>query len=109
MSFLAPLFLLGAITIALPVIFHFIRRSVRERVPFSSLMFLTPSPPRLTRRSRLEDLLLLLLRCLVVLLIASAFARPYLRRALPLPDPTAPGRRILLLVDTSASMRRPDL
>lgn len=109
MSFLAPLFLFGALTIALPVIFHFIRRSVRERVPFSSLMFLTPSPPRLTRRSRLEDLLLLLLRCLVVLLIASAFARPYLRRALPFPDQSGTGRRILLLIDTSASMRRPDV
>jgi len=80
MSFLAPLFLLGAAAIALPVIFHLIRRTTRERTPFSSLMFLNPSPPRLTRRSRLEHLLLLALRCLVLLLLAAGFARPFFRK-----------------------------
>src|SRR5947208_550265 len=38
MSFLAPLFLLGALAVSLPVIFHLIRRTTRERTPFSSLM-----------------------------------------------------------------------
>lgn len=109
MSFLAPLFLLGGLSIALPIIFHLIRRSAKERVPFSSLMFLLPSPPRLTRRSRLEDLLLLLARCLVILLIALGFARPYLNKALPVNPQAAPGRRVVLMVDTSASMKRPDL
>lgn len=109
MSFLAPLFLLGALAIALPVIFHLIRRATREKVPFSSLMFLQPSPPRLTRRSRLEHILLLLLRCLVFCLLALGFARPFLQRAVS-SDPTAESRKkIVVLVDTSASMRRDDL
>ena len=51
MSFLAPLFLLGALAVAGPLIFHLIRRTTRDRTPFSSLMFLRLSPPRLTRRS----------------------------------------------------------
>ena len=50
MSFLAPLFMLGALAVAAPVLFHLIRRSPQGRMPFSSLMFLSPSPPR-ERRS----------------------------------------------------------
>ena len=64
MSFLAPLFLVGALAIGLPIVFHLIRRTTRERKVFSSLMFLMPSPPRLVQRNRIEHLLLLLLQSL---------------------------------------------
>ena len=64
MSFLAPWFLLGVLAIGGPILFHLIRRSTRKRFTFSSLMFLRPEPPRVTRKSRLEDILLLLARCL---------------------------------------------
>jgi hypothetical protein len=106
MSFLAPLFALGAAAIALPILFHLIRQTPRSRQPFSSLMFLTPSPPRLTRRSRLDQLLLLLLRGLILLLLAVAFARPFLREATQLTLADLPGQRLVVLVDRSASMRR---
>jgi hypothetical protein len=107
-SFLAPLFLLGALAVALPVIFHLIRRTTRERLPFSSLMFLQSTPPRVTRRSRLENILLLLLRCLVLGLLALGFARPLLQRAATPGLGAVPGR-VVVLVDTSASMRRSGL
>ncbi len=109
MSLLAPWFLLGALAIAGPVLFHLIRRTTRERTPFPSLMFLQSSPPRLTRRSRLENLLLLALRCLVLALLALGFSRPFFRNARPpSADPSA-GSRTVLLLDTSASMRRSGL
>jgi len=109
MSFLAPAFLLAGLAIGLPVVFHLIRRSTRERKVFSSLMFLLPSPPRLSRRSRLEHLLLLLLRCIAVVLLATGFARPFLKHAFPEASNAAPVKRTLVLVDTSASMRRQGL
>lgn len=109
MSFLAPLFLLGGLAVALPVIFHLIRRTTRERKHFSSLMFLMPSPPRLTRRSRLEHLLLLFLRCGVLCLLALGFARPFIKKALDTPQPSGNEKRVVLLLDTSASMRRANL
>jgi len=109
MNFLRPLFLLGALAVGLPVVFHLIRRTTRDRTPFSSLMFLLPTPPRLTRRSRLEHLLLLFLRCLVLCLLAVGFARPFLRKAVSDAPQGAAARRVILLVDTSASMRRGDL
>ena len=109
MSFLAPLFALGALAIIGPILFHLIRRTTREVTPFSTLMFLQPSPPRITKRSRLENLRLLLLRCLVLALLALAFARPFLPRAATTVPPPGTGKRSVILVDTSASMRREKL
>ncbi|HVS75842.1 MAG TPA: BatA domain-containing protein, partial [Steroidobacteraceae bacterium] len=101
--------MLGALAVAAPVIFHLIRRTTRERTVFSSLMFLLPTPPRLTKRSRLEDLLLLLLRCLALGLLALGFARPFLRRTAPHDAAAGEAKRIALVVDVSASMRRAGL
>ncbi|MEO6035053.1 MAG: BatA domain-containing protein, partial [Verrucomicrobiota bacterium] len=109
MNFLSPWFLLGAAAIAGPILFHLIRRAVRERQIFSSLMFLRPTPPKVTRRRRIENPWLLLLRCLVLLLLATAFARPFFARDITLPAATTEGRQLLLLVDISASMRREGL
>ena len=106
MSFLAPLFLLGALAIAAPVIFHLIRRTTRDRTRFSSLMFLQPTPPRLTKRSRLENLLLLLLRCLALALLAFGFSRPFFKQSTFSESSTGPAKRIVVLVDASASIRR---
>lgn len=105
MSFLAPLYLLAAAAITLPILFHLIQRRPRGEQTFSSLMFLSPSPPRMVRRSRLDQWLLLLMRALALLAIAFAFMRPFFRS----PDTMesgALGRQRLILVDTSASMQR---
>ncbi len=82
MSFLTPLYILGLAAVSLPILFHLIRRTPRGVQPFSSLMFVTPSPPRVTRRSRLDQILLLLLRA------AGA-------------DPAGPGLRAPFLVNDS--------
>lgn len=106
MGFLAPLYVLGALAVVGPIVLHLIRRQPQGEQQFSSLMFLSPSPPRLTRRSRLDNLLLLLLRSLAIILIAFAFARPYLRQERFL-STNLEGRMIVVLFDTSASMQRP--
>lgn len=108
MSLLTPLFVLGALAVGLPLLFHLIQRRPKGEVSFSSLMFLSPSPPRITRRSRLDNLLLLLLRGLALVLLAVAFGRPFLRSAHWMEE-EPPARRMLVLVDTSASMGRADL
>lgn len=109
MSVLSGFFLLGAAAIAAPILFHLIRRTPKAHYEFSSLMFLKPSPPKLTRRSRLDQWFLLLLRSLVILLLAIAFMRPYFRSEAQLSPEDAAQRHIAILVDQSASMRRGDL
>jgi len=109
MNFLAPWFLLGALAVAGPVLFHLIRRAVKERIPFSSLIFLKASPPRLTRRRKIEHLWLLALRCLCLAALSIGFARPFFSRDITLPAPSGENRQVVLLIDTSASMRREGL
>jgi hypothetical protein len=105
MSFLYPLFLAGITAVGLPIILHMIRRHTRKRVTFSSLMFLRTTLPRFKSRSRLENLPLLALRCASLILLAFGFSRPFFWR--PAPESQVHlGRRIVLLTDTSASMRR---
>ena len=108
MSLLAPLYVIGAFAIGAPILFHLIRRQPKGQVLFSSLMFLKPTPPRLTRRSRLDNWFLLLLRALALILLAIAFARPFLR-SVTLSQSEIPGRRLVLVVDQSASMQRDGL
>ncbi|MEM9659330.1 MAG: VWA domain-containing protein, partial [Planctomycetota bacterium] len=86
-----------------------IRRTPRREIPFSTLMFLSPSPPRLTRRSRLDQILLLLLRAAALTLLAIAFARPFLRQAAQQVIGPSAQERVLVLMDASASMRRENL
>ena len=108
MSFLYPLFLAGTAAIALPIILHMIRRQTRKRIKFSSLMFLRTSIPRFKNRTRLENLLLLILRCIILCLLAFAFSRPFFIREAPQRQVPV-NKRIVLLIDTSASMRRAGL
>jgi len=106
MSWLAPWYLLGAVAIAGPILFHLWRKTPRGRQPFSTLMFLRSSPPRMTSRSRMEHWWLMALRGLVLLLLAFAFMRPFWRSE-TFELPTAePPPRIAILVDTSASLQR---
>jgi len=105
MSFLYPLFLAGIAAVALPIILHMIRRQTRKRVTFSSLMFLRTTVPRFKNRSHLENLPLLILRCIILCLLAFAFSRPFFPREEGSKQ-VSPAKRTVLLIDTSASMRR---
>lgn len=109
MSVLTWLFGLGLLSIAFPLFFHLIRRRPQGEMTFSSLMFLRSTPPRVSRKSRLENLFLLLLRCLAIALIAAAFMRPYFSDSGTLSISDLAARRIVILVDQSASMQRAGL
>ncbi len=104
MAFLAPLFLAGLAALAVPVLLHLRRSRPKQTVPFSTLMFLEESPPVTRTRARLQDILLLILRCLAIALLILAFARPFF----PAKTETLPvdgAAMNLILIDTSASMR----
>lgn len=106
MNLLSPWFLAGAALIAGPIIFHMIRRATKDRVSFSATRFLRESPPRLERKSRIQNPWLLALRCLVVLLLAIAFARPFFQGEVPILPAAAPPQSLVIVADNSASMRR---
>ena len=105
MSFLAPLFLLGALTIALPFWLHRLQTQSSDRKPFSSAMLLETTDQQIHVRKQLKYLLLLALRVLLLLLIVLVFAKPLWTDPETLPGPGPDGTHIVL-VDTSASMAR---
>ena len=101
MGWLAPGFLLGALAIGVPIWLHLLKRSASRPRRFSSLMLFEPQQRSTTRRRRIDHWLLLLLRIAVLLLIAVAFAEPYVRGHLP---GTAPEKLLVLALDDSFSM-----
>lgn len=78
MSFLHPLILgAGLAALAIPVLVHLLRRR-RKPIPWAAMRFLQEAVRQRRRRLRLEQLLLFLTRCAIVLLLALAVARPIL-------------------------------
>lgn len=105
MAFLSPLFWLAAVTLAVPLLLHLTRREVRQPILFPSLMFLRRVPFQETRRRQIRNWLLLLLRCLLILMLIAAFARPVSDRFLAAVSPAAT-RSTVILLDRSLSMNR---
>jgi hypothetical protein len=101
MGFLSPWFLLGAAVTALPIYLHLLRRHTTTPHPFSSLMFFEQRTQSSIRHRRLRYLLLLAFRLAVLVLLALAFANPYIKRTVA----SSKDRRMLLVVDQSFSMR----
>ena len=102
MSFLFPAFLIGCLAVIVPIVLHLLRRERLPRVPFSDIRFLQAARVEQARRRRLRELLLLALRVAALLLLAFAFARPFLS------DAAAPDRpATVVLVDTSFSLSAP--
>src|SRR5277367_3317779 len=100
MGFLAPWFLGGLLAVGLPVYVHLLRRQTTVPRPVSSLMFFEQGTQSSTRHRRLRYLLLFALRTLLVLLLALAFAQPFLRHK----NVLASDKLLLVVVDNSFSM-----
>ncbi|MDD5351334.1 MAG: BatA and WFA domain-containing protein, partial [Chthoniobacteraceae bacterium] len=104
MSFLNPWMLFGLGALALPILIHLWQRRRVVQIPFGTLRFLKAVAARTRRSSRLENLLLLFLRCLVFALIALAVARPVmLARSARVFGGEVP-RTVVIVIDNSASM-----
>ena len=100
MRFLYPAFLIGAAAIALPIVLHLLRRDVAPEVPFTAVRLLRRSPIERSRRRRLRELILLAARIAALVLLAAAFARPYIAGA-------RGAGTLVIAIDRSFSMAAP--
>ena len=76
MSFLSPLLLFGAIAVAIPIGLHFFYKARHRKLPWAAMEFLRLSIEQTSRRRKFQEYILLFLRCLALLLLAFALARP---------------------------------
>ncbi|PIE22812.1 MAG: hypothetical protein CSA62_10205 [Planctomycetota bacterium] len=103
MSFLnAGLLGLGAL-FTVPLLIHLLNKRRYQRVPWAAMHFLLKAYKQNRRRLRLQNLLLLLLRCAIPILLALAIARPQLGSRISLGVDNSSTHHILLL-DRSYSM-----
>jgi hypothetical protein len=103
LSFLAPLFLAGAVAVAIPIALHLFHRRAEPVIDFAAMRYLRLAPVEQSRRRRVRELVLLALRVTALALMAFAFARPYFAAA---SGALAEGATVVL-VDTSASVTAP--
>lgn len=102
MAFLSPLFLVGALAAGVPILIHLLKREPEVTVRFSAVGLLRTAPIEHASRRQLRELLLLAARVAALLLLALAFARPYV--AAP---SAAAGSGTVVALDTSASLSAP--
>lgn len=76
MHFLVPWMLFGALTAGIPVALHLLRKSKPTVLRWAPMEFLRKSMKETSKKVRLRDLLLLLLRMAILILAALALARP---------------------------------
>jgi hypothetical protein len=103
MMFLNPWLLAGIASIAAPIAIHMLMRQKVRRIKWAAMRFLQVAVQRNERRLRVEDLLLLLLRCLLLILLALALARPAFRAAAGIAVGGGP-RTVVIALDNSYSM-----
>lgn len=108
MNFIEPAFLLGILAAAGPLIVHLINRKKAARQEFPAMRFLLASHKRVARGAKIKKWLLLALRMLVVGVLATALAKPFVSSQ----DGTSAVDRLptatVVVLDTSLSMGAQD-
>jgi hypothetical protein len=103
MTFVHGYLLAGLVVLGVPVLIHLLNRQKPQQMPFPAFRFLKLKRATNRRRMRLQNLLLLLARLLVLLLVIFALARPQLRGEKTPLSGTQPVLAVLIF-DTSPSM-----
>lgn len=100
MIFLQPLALFGLAAAAIPAVLHLMARRVPPTVPFPAVRYIAETERVYSRRLKLRNLLLLLLRMSVIAFLVLAAARPVIRIGV---GGSHPPTEVVLIVDNSLS------
>lgn len=108
MSFLNPWFLLAGLGIGLPILAHLLNRFQVQRTEWAAMRFLDRSVRVRSRQLKLRDVLLLIMRCLALLLLVFALARPAWRGGMASWIPGEKRAGVIIALDASFSMDHGD-
>ncbi|MFW6162134.1 MAG: BatA domain-containing protein [Planctomycetota bacterium] len=101
--FLVPAFLGGLAALSVPVVIHMLQSPRARQIDFPSVRFLKMVQKKATRRTRLKNLILMLLRMLLIAFICLGMAKPWEESEATNALPDAPVSMVLVL-DNSYSM-----
>ncbi len=102
-TFLNPFLLWGVALASIPIIVHLFHRRRYQEVEWAAMQFLVQAAKKNSRRIRLEQLLLLIVRVLILMLLAFALAQPFFELFQNKPSANQPTLRVIV-IDTSYSM-----
>ncbi len=103
-GFSSPLLLGGLALAGIPILIHLLHKRRHVVVEFAAMRFLIEATRKRARRTRIEQLILLFLRTLVLALLVLAMARPHFETDGGLLVGDQPTHRIVV-VDSSFSMQ----
>jgi hypothetical protein len=103
-GFATPMLLGGLVLAGIPILIHLLHKRRYVEVEFAAMRFLIEATRKRARRTRIEQLILLVLRTLVLALLVLAMARPHFETGEGLLTTDQPTHRIVV-VDTSFSMQ----
>lgn len=103
MAYLQPWMLWVLPAVLLPIIIHLLNRLRYKTVHWAAMIFLLKANRAATRRAKIRQYLLLLFRCLVLLFLIWAMARPLIGGWIGAAAGGAP-EAVVILLDRSASM-----
>ncbi len=104
-SLLMPLFMWGAIAASVPLVIHLLQRRRTVQIPFSTVRFLELAQRHSSSKLRIENLLLLIIRMLMIMLLSMAFALPIVRTTGISGLLGTAKRDVAIVIDGSYSMR----
>lgn len=102
MSFFNPWMLLAGLGIALPILAHLLNRQKVRTTDWAAMQFLNKNIQVRSRQLRIRDILLLILRCLALILLVFALARPVWKNDGLIPGEARAG--VVIAIDASYSM-----
>ena len=106
LTFLAPwIAIAGVAGISIPILIHLLSRRNRPPVKWAAMRFILEAWQARRRRLRLQQILLLVIRCLIPVILGLALAQPLLSSTGLLGNQ---GRTIHLIIDNSMASMSPD-
>lgn len=104
MTFLAPGFAFFTALFVVPILIHLIGRSRAKTRRFAAIELLMRSERRVAARTKLRQLLLLLVRALLIAAVPLILARPFFEAESDLPAAVGGAQSAVIVLDDSMSM-----
>ena len=107
MIFSSAQFLYGIFFATIPVIIHLIAKRKLKTFKFSSIMFLIKAAQKASRRYKIKDILLLILRVLIIVFLVLSISKPFLyKKNIKSNEAVLTNKRksVVIIIDNSVSM-----
>ena len=104
MTFLAPSNLWFLFAVGIPIIIHIFSRLRTKTIKFSSIRYIKQLEKSSIRKLKIQELLLLFIRIMIITCLVLMFSQPYTRGFIPGWLSAELDSKTILILDNSASM-----